>query len=118
MVFSFTGVFVWSRLQKLSSTSIEIFPQNRKYIVSIAMIVKSYDAKRNQKKPLILRAAQKMALEIQHFSALCNLQGERCNKNFRSTSSKNHISFFGGRRVRSNVCGVSREENDRQEEKL
>lgn len=48
MVFSFTGVFVWSRLQKLSSTSIEIFPQNRKYIVSIAMIVKSYDAKRNQ----------------------------------------------------------------------
>ena len=50
MVFSFTGVFVWSRLQKLSSTSIEIFPQNRKYIVSIAMIVKSYDAKRNRKK--------------------------------------------------------------------
>lgn len=49
MVFSFTGVFVWSRLQKLSSTSIEIFPQNRKYIVSIAMIVKSYDVKRNRK---------------------------------------------------------------------
>lgn len=48
MVFSFTVVFVWSRLQKISSTSIEIFPQNRKYIVSIAMIVKSYDAKRNQ----------------------------------------------------------------------
>ena len=48
MVFSFTGVFVWSRPQKLSSISIEIFLQNRKYIVSIAMIVKSYDAKRNQ----------------------------------------------------------------------
>ena len=48
MVFSFTGVFVWSRLQKLSSTSIENFPQNRKYIVSIVLIVKSYDAKRNQ----------------------------------------------------------------------
>lgn len=48
MVFSFTGVFVWSRLQKLSAFSIGGFLQNRKYIVSIALIVKSYDAKRNQ----------------------------------------------------------------------
>ena len=74
-------------------------------------------SKEIEKKPLILRAAQKMALEIQHFSALCNLQGERCNKNFRSTSSKNHISLLCGRRVRSNVCGASHEGNDRQEEK-
>ena len=59
MVFSFTGVFVWSRLQKLSSTSIEIFPQNRKYIVSIAMIVKSYDAKRNQNIWKILNTPEK-----------------------------------------------------------
>ena len=117
MGFSFTVVFVWSRLQKISSTSIEIFPQNRKYIVSIALIVKSYDVKRNRKKPLILSAVQKMALEIQHFSALCNLQREHCNKNIRSTSSKNHISLLCGRRVRSNVCGASREGNDRQEEK-
>ena len=74
-------------------------------------------SKEIEKKPLILRAAQKMALEIQHFSALCNLLGERCNKNFRSTSSKNHISLLCGHRVRSNVCGASREGNDRQEEK-
>lgn len=117
MVFSFTGVFVWSRLQKLSAFSIGGFLQNRKYIVSIVLIVKSYDVKRNRKKPLILSAAQKMALEIQHFSALCNLQRERCNKNLRLTSSKNHISLLCGRRVRSNVCGASREGNDRQEEK-
>lgn len=73
MVFSFTGVFVWSRLQKLSAFSIGGFLQNRKYIVSIALIVKSYDVKRNRKKPLILSAAQKMALEIQYFllCAIC-----------------------------------------------
>ena len=117
MVFSFTGVFVWSRLQKLSSTSIENFPQNRKYIVSIALIVKSYDVKRNRKKPQILDVTRKKSLEIQHFSALCNLQGERCNKILRSTSSRNHISLLCGHRVRSNVCGASREGNDRQEEK-
>lgn len=117
MVFSFTGVFVWSRLQKLSEFSIGILPQNRKYIVSIALIVKSYDVKRNRKKSGILSAAQKIALEIQYFSALCNLWGRSCDKNLRSTSLKNHISLLCSRRVRSKMCGASREGNDRQEEK-